>query len=192
MIEKEHKNLFIIAAPSGGGKSTVCRYLLKNFPLLHFSISATTRNQRHNEKDGREYYFLSNEEFQSKIENKAFIEYEEIFGNYYGTLKTTVNHAILNDEYLLFDIDVKGALSIKAEFPEETTSIFLVPLKTEVLEERLQHRSTESDEQIKNRMSRVRMELSMKHYFDYIIINEDLDVTLETVKNIIKNYIPDK
>jgi guanylate kinase len=190
MTEKRNKHLFIIAAPSGGGKSTICKYLLKNYPLLHFSISATTRAKRQAETDGKEYYFLSADDFKNKIDNKDFIEYEEIFGNFYGTLRTTVNKAILNDEYLLFDIDVKGALVIKAEYPEESVLVFLVPPSVDVLEYRLRNRSTESEEQIQNRLSRAKMELSMKHYFDYIIINENLDITLNTIKELIGNYIP--
>jgi guanylate kinase len=189
MNSEQIKHLIIVASPSGGGKSTICRFLLKKFPNLHFSVSATTREKRTRETNGKDYFFLSKEEFKRKIERGDLIEYEEIYGNYYGTLYSTVNKAIAEKEFLLFDIDVKGAIALQKAYPDESLLIFLDVPSMEVLEKRLLARSTETTEQIENRLSRAKMEIGMKHYFDYIIINEILDDTLRTVKRICEKYM---
>jgi guanylate kinase len=184
-----NKNLLVLSSPSGGGKSTVARHLMKCFPKLKFSISATTRSQRPREEHGKDYFFLSQEEFDEKVAGGEFVEHEEIFGNRYGTLRSELEKAIENNEFLLFDIDVKGAMSLKAAFPDNTVLIFLSPQGVHVLEMRLKRRDTESEEQINNRLSRARMEMTYRDKFDYLLINDKLEDTLDNAFNIIKKYI---
>lgn len=183
------KKLIVISAPSGGGKTTVAHHLLSTYPNIKFSISATTRPKRENEIDGRDYYFLHKEEFIKKIKNNEFVEYEEIYGNFYGTLVSEIEEAKKKNKVLLFDVDVKGALSIKKAYPDESLLIFLMPPSIETLEKRLIDRKTESGEQLKKRIDRVRMELSLKNEFDYVVINSILTDTLKEVENIVKNNI---
>ena len=179
------KKIIVISAPSGGGKGVVSNYILKNFPNVCFSISSTTRKIREGEKNGIHYYFLTQTNFENKIKNDEFIEYEEIFGNYYGTLKSEVENAFNENKILLFDIDVKGAYSIKKCYPDETLLIFLKPPSLEILADRLKNRKTENDEQIKNRIARAELEIEMSKDFDYIITNDLLEETLHTVHKII-------
>lgn len=183
------KHLIVLSAPSGGGKSTVARHLKKKFPQLGFSVSATTRQPRPKEKHGREYFFISKEEFLKKIESRKFVEYEEIYGNYYGTLCEIIEKAIFNNKFLLFDIDVKGAIKLKKVFPTETLLIFLKPKDLSVLEQRLLRRNTETEEEIRKRMDRVKMEMDQLESFDYIVINEDLEQTLQEVEEIVAKNI---
>ncbi len=180
------KRLIVISAPSGGGKSVVSRHLQSLFPNLAFSISATTRNRRPKETDGKDYFFINHNDFKQKIENNELVEYEEIFGNYYGTLRSEVDKSLINNAYMLFDIDVKGALSLKNAYPDDTLLIFLAPPNIETLENRLKNRGTETLEQIENRISRAKMEIAMSKDFDYIVVNEYLPKTFSDIENIIK------
>jgi guanylate kinase len=180
------KQLLVLASPSGGGKSTVARHLLTIFPDFKLSVSATTRNKRPDEQHGKEYFFMTKENFEKAIKDNEFVEYEEIFGNLYGTLKTKIGNAIKNSEKLIFDIDVKGALSIKKLFPEYTLLIFITPPSLDILEQRLRQRKTETEEQIRTRLSRAAMEISYEKYFDYTITNDDLEQTFRTAKEIVK------
>ncbi len=185
-MDGSKKRLLCLASPSGGGKSTVARHLLSKYKNLSFSISATTRQPRKKELDGREYYFLSKEEFEKRIESGKLVEYEEIFGNYYGTLKFEVDR-LLNAGYnIIFDIDVKGALSIKQVYPGDTITIFLKPESPEVLECRLRKRSSETEEQIQTRLARAEMEMNMQDKFDYVIVNEKLEDTFRQVEEVIE------
>ena len=179
------KQLVILASPSGGGKSTVARHLMRTFPQLKFSVSATTRNMRQGEVDGREYHFLTREAFENAIRNDEFVEYEEIFGNLYGTLKSEINSAIRNGEKLIFDIDVKGAISLKKLYPEESLLIFISPPSQKVLEERLRKRKSESEEQILNRLSRAQLEMSLIDKFDFVVINDNLKQALDEAEDIV-------
>ena len=172
------KKLLVLSAPSGGGKTTVARHLLSTFPELAFSVSATTRTMRAGETDGKDYYFLSREEFIRKVAVGDLLEYEEIFGNYYGTLRSEVQRSLHAEQPLLFDIDVKGALSIRRAFPEDTLLLFISPPDITTLEFRLRARSTESDEQIRQRLARAAMEMEYAGDFDTIIVNNDLQTTL--------------
>ncbi|HRP02243.1 MAG TPA: guanylate kinase [Candidatus Kapabacteria bacterium] len=183
----KNKKFLVLSSPSGGGKTTVAKYLMDLFPSISFSISATTRNKRPNEIDGKDYYFLSKAEFQSKIDKNELIEYEEIFSNYYGTLVSELVRAKDNGQILLFDIDVKGAFSIKKYFPEEALLIFLAPPDYKILEQRLRDRNTESEEQLQKRMERVKSEMEQADMFDYVIVNDVLDNTLQSVKKIMEN-----
>ncbi|HPI21102.1 MAG TPA: guanylate kinase [Candidatus Kapabacteria bacterium] len=183
------KFLIVLSSPSGGGKTTVAQSLLKKYKQLKFSISATTRPQRHNEQNGRDYFFISKEEFEERIIKNEFVEYEKIFDNYYGTLKTQIQKAVADGVFLLFDIDVKGALALKEAFPNNTALIFLVPPSLEELENRLRNRATESQEELDKRLKRAKMEFEYQNEFDYIVINDELNKTLSTVDNIVSRII---
>jgi guanylate kinase len=182
-----NKNILVLSSPSGGGKSTVAKFILENFKNFSFSISATTRSPRPGEIDGKHYYFLTKEDFSTKIKNDELIEFEEIFNNYYGTLVSTTNAALENGKFLLFDVDVKGALSIKKRFPENSLLLFIAPPSIEALEERLRNRNTESEEQLQIRLERSRDELSYIDNFDAVIINDELDDTLNQVRDLIQS-----
>jgi guanylate kinase len=189
IILMKNKNLIVLSSPSGGGKSTIARYILKNYPNIRFSISATTRNKRPLEKHGKEYFFLKKEEFTNLIEKNQLVEYEEIFGNYYGTLCSEIDSAIKSSKKLLFDVDVKGAISIKNAYPEESLLIFISPPSIQELENRLRKRSTETDEQIQTRLARAQMEMNNTNSFDFIIINEILNDTFIKIDAILKDII---
>ncbi|MCX6140002.1 MAG: guanylate kinase [Candidatus Kapabacteria bacterium] len=182
------KHLIVLSAPSGAGKTTVARHLLKSFAFLRFSVSATTRLIRAGEEHGRDYFFLSRDEFKKAIEHHDLIEYEEIFGNYYGTMKSVVSEAIARGEFLVFDVDVKGALSLRVAFHDDTLLIFIAPPSREVLAERLRSRHTESEEQIDLRLARAEMEMGHQDRFDQILVNEDLQETLTRAEHIVREH----
>jgi len=181
--------LIVVSAPSGSGKTTIAKKIMEKFPFIKFSVSATTRPKRNGEVDGRDYFFLTREEFENKIKNGELLEWEEIYGNYYGTLKSVVESALKNGEVLLFDVDVNGAISIKNKFPDDSVLIFIKPPNIETLKERLKRRKTETDEQIQKRLERVPMELEKAGYFDYIFVNDNLDDTVKSVTRAIFNEI---
>ncbi len=180
------KQLIVLSAPSGAGKTTLARYLLNVFPEFKFSVSATTRNPRPNEINGKDYYFFSEDKFLQLIEKNELIEYEQIYGNYYGTLKSEVERRLKNGEIVLFDIDVKGALSIKKLYPQESLLIFISPPSFEILKQRLISRGTESEEELAKRLQRIELEMSMKDKFDFIIINDDLEKAKKELVELIK------
>lgn len=182
--------LYAIAAPSGAGKTTIVKEILRNNPDIEFSVSATTRKKRNNEIDGKDYYFISKEEFENKIKNGDFIEYEKIFdGNYYGTLKSVVEDVIKRGKSMLFDIDVLGALSIKKHYKNNSVLIFIKPPGKEEIMERLKNRKTETPEQIENRLSRFDIEMAKMNEFDYIVLNDDLKTAVNKVQEIINKTI---
>lgn len=183
------KHLIVLSAPSGAGKTTVARHLLQTFPQMKFSVSATTRAMRNGEENGRDYFFLSKDDFRRKIEEGDLVEYEEIFGNYYGTLKSFVADSISRGEFVVFDVDVKGALSLRAAFPDDTLLMFVAPPSLEVLEQRLRSRHTETDEQINTRLSRAEMEMAHQDMFDVVLVNSVLSETLEHAENLIRAQI---
>lgn len=181
--------LIVISAPSGTGKTSVIKEILKRYPdEIIFSISATTREKRSNEIDGCDYYFLTEEEFKKKIENDEFIEWERIYDHYYGTLKSEIDRAIKLNKHILFELDVNGSLKLKKLFPEAHL-IFIVPPSIEELEKRLMKRNTENPESFKKRIERAKMELEMAKYFDYEVKNYDLEKAIEEVSYIIKTII---
>ncbi len=183
------KHLIVLSAPSGAGKTTVARHLLKTFPEMKFSVSATTRNMRNGETHGKDYFFLSRDDFRRRIEEGDLVEYEEIFGNYYGTLKSFVADSISRGEFVVFDVDVKGALSLRAAFPEDTLLMFVAPPSIEVLEQRLCSRHTETVEQIQTRLARAEMEMAHQDMFDVVLVNSDLDHTLSTAESIVRTHV---
>lgn len=182
------KRLFIFSAPSGAGKTTIARHLLGQYNFLQFSVSATTRPRRLNEIHGRDYYFLSREEFESAIQDHQLAEYEEIFGNYYGTLHSEIHRSLEVGKSLIFDIDVKGALSLQRSYQHDALLIFVAPPSLEELQQRLRARNTESEEQLALRLERVAMEMSEQHKFDEIIVNDDLDRALAEARALVRKY----
>jgi guanylate kinase len=183
------KQLIVISAPSGAGKTTVARHLLPRFPQLRFSVSATTRPKRPGEVDGRDYFFWSREQFEQAIARGELVEYEEIFGHLYGTLRSQVEQALSAGEFLLFDIDVKGALALRRAYPEQTFLIYVAPPSIEELERRLRQRGTESEEQIRRRLERAAMELQFQDHFDVVIRNEQLEQTLARAEQIVAQLL---
>lgn len=183
----KYKKLFVFSSPSGGGKSTIVRSILDEYTCFLLSVSATTRLPREGEVEGMHYYFVSKARFEQMIKQNELIEYEEIFGNYYGTPKSETEKVQYNNKCLIFDIDVKGALSIKKLYPEDSCLIFIAPPSIEELRKRLQGRQSETNEEIEHRIERASYEMSFKHQFDYIIINDDLQKSIVEVKDILQS-----
>ena len=183
--------LIVIAAPSGSGKTTIVKNLTSDKSLnLGFSVSATSREKRKNEIDGKDYYFLSKGEFKEKINLNEFVEWEEVYDNtFYGTLKSEINDLNNLGKNLIFDIDAIGGLSIKKEFPESTLTVFICPPSLEELENRLRKRGTDSEEKIKIRLSKASKEMSMSMLYDYAIENHNLEETVAKVKTLINNFL---
>ena len=164
--------LVIISAPSGAGKTTIVKYLLESGLNLSFSVSATTRPLRGNEKDGIDYFFLTASEFRKRIKNDEFVEWEEVYKDLlYGTLKSEIERIWANGNNVLFDVDVKGGINIKKKFGEKSISLFIMPPSVEELENRLINRATDSIEKIRIRVDRAQEELKLADQFDAIIIN---------------------
>lgn len=184
------KKIVIITAPSGAGKTSITRYLLAKFPQLAFSISAATREQRKHEVNGRDYYFISAPEFQQKIQSGEFVEWEMVYeGKYYGTLKSELERIWKNNQVPVLDIDVKGAIHVQQQFPKTSLSIFIEPPSVEELKRRLQGRGTETPETLQARVNKASYEISFKHHFNKIIVNDDLDKACREAGNIIRDFI---
>ena len=186
------KLIFTISAPSGTGKSTLCKAVLREIPELTFSVSCTTRPIRGNEINGKDYIFINHSEFQAKVKADEFAEYEDVHGQYYGTLKSSLNKTIIKGNPLLLELDVKGAMSIKALYPEQTLSIFVKPPNEEILRKRLVGRGTDNRELIKKRLTRIHMELEYEKMFDTSFINDDLESAIKELKHIIFNELKGK
>ena len=193
MANKKGK-LIVFSAPSGSGKTTIVRHLLKQKELgLEFSISATSRDKRGTEIDGEDYYFLSAKEFKNKIKADEFLEWEEVYrDNFYGTLKTEIDRIWKLGKHVIFDIDVSGGLRIKRKFPKETLAIFVKPPSIDELKIRLKKRETESDDKINMRVAKASAELATSPLFDEIVINEDLDKALEDAYYLVDNFVNNK
>lgn len=183
--------LFVFSAPSGSGKTTIVRHLLQQERLnLSFSISATSRAPRGEEKDGIDYYFISLKEFKSKIKNEEFLEWEEVYrDNFYGILKTEVERIWSQKKHVIFDIDVAGGLRIKKKFPNQTLAVFVKPPSVDELKIRLKKRKTESEEKINMRIAKASVELATAPQFDKIIKNYDLETALAEAEELVKNFI---
>jgi len=179
------KNIITISAPSGSGKTTLCKALRKVREDIGWSISYTTRQKRKNEQNGVDYHFISTKEFENRILKDEFAEWENVHGNYYGTSKFILKKAINNNETLLFELDVKGAMSIKANNPDNTYSIFILPPSIEALRERLIKRGTDTMKRIEIRLKRFEEELGYKDRFDFVIINNNLELAIKELINVV-------
>jgi guanylate kinase len=185
-------NIIIFSAPSGSGKTTIINRLLEMFPQLEFSVSATNREPRTNETHGVNYYFLSQEEFNDKINNNDFLEWEEVYGNtMYGTLKSEIDRICQSGKVALFDIDVKGALNVKKKY-KNAFLIFVLPPSIEDLKDRLEKRSSETPESVEKRLGKAREEIMHAPKFDYILLNDDIDEALLEAHGIITDFIEKK
>lgn len=181
--------LFVLSAPSGAGKTTIAKAVMAAFPSMTFSVSATTRPQRPGEEHGKDYFFLSKAEFEAKRDAGELVEWEEVFLNYYGTLKSEVDRALSHGESMLFDVDVKGALSIKRVYPDDAVLIFIRPPSFEELKRRLTSRKTEDTATIERRLARAEMELGEGAKFDHTVINDDLERATAEVCSIVRTYL---
>jgi guanylate kinase len=185
-------HLIIFSAPSGSGKSTIVQWLMKEHPELNlcFSISCTSRPPRGTEKDGVEYFFLSPEEFKAKIEQNAFLEYEEVYENrFYGTLKEQVERQLNAGQNVVFDVDVKGGVNIKKFYGDDALSVFIQPPSIEELRKRLEGRATDSKDAIETRLAKAEYELSFSGKFDRIVINDNLSQAEAETYSLIKDFI---
>lgn len=188
--DPQHK-IIILTAPSGAGKTSITHFLLNKYPeKLAFSISAATRQARGNEKNGEDYYFMSAEEFNHKIQHGEFIEWEMVYeGKYYGTLKSELERIWSLGKVPLLDIDVKGAIHVQEQFPEQTLSLFIEPPSIDELKRRLTSRGTESEESLQARVNKASYELSFKHSFHHVIVNADLSTACQEAESRVLDFI---
>lgn len=182
--------LIILVAPSGSGKTTIAQKLLKDFPKIKFSVSATTRTPREGEEHGKDYFFLSREEFDQKIEQNSFLEWEEFYnGSRYGTLRSEVDKLIESGYFPLLDVEVKGALNVKRMYGAKSVSIFIQPPSIEELKKRLIKRGTEDDASLESRLERAEEEIRYANKFDYVVTNDDLETAYKQVTTVVKSFI---
>lgn len=182
--------IIIITAPSGAGKTSITHHLMQQFPQLAFSVSAATRQARGNEQNGVDYYFMSAEDFKQKIQQNEFIEWEMVYeGKYYGTLKSELQRIWVNQQVPILDIDVKGAIHVKQQFPEQALTIFIEPPSVAELKKRLESRGTETPESLAARVNKASYEISFKDQFDTSIINDDLEKARAQAVEIVSAFI---
>ncbi|NOU19532.1 MAG: guanylate kinase [Bacteroidales bacterium] len=182
--------LLILSAPSGSGKTTIVKHLLKVLPNLEFSISACSRPKRNGEVDGKDYYFLSVDEFMRRISNNEFIEWEEVYeGSFYGTLKSEIERIWAKNNVVVFDVDVKGGINLKKQFGNNALSIFVKPPSIEALKQRLESRGTESIESLNKRVGKAAEEMTYSNQFDKILINDCLDRSSKEAEDVVKAFI---
>ena len=188
-MENVPEKILIITAPSGAGKTSVTTHLLKRFPQLAFSVSAATRPRRDNEINGVDYYFMSLEEFQGKIKNNEFVEWEEVYeGNFYGTLKSEIDRIWKEGKNVIFDVDVKGGLNLKKYFGDRALAIFVKVPSIEVLKERLHDRGTETEESLSRRLFKAEFEMGFHDKFDVVLVNENLDKSLHEAQQLYDDF----
>lgn len=180
--------LFIVSAPSGSGKTTIIKRILKEFPEIVYSVSATTRKKRLDEKDGADYFFISEKDFKEFIEKGEFAEWEKFYDYYYGTFKKFIDENLTKGKNVLLEIDVKGALNIKHKYPGSVL-IFIVPPSFEELKNRLKNRHTENEIDYRKRIQRAELELSQKDKFDYFVNNLEIDSAVADLKSLIERKI---
>ncbi|HNY01206.1 MAG TPA: guanylate kinase [Bacteroidales bacterium] len=183
----------IVSAPSGAGKTTIVKHLLKSLPVLEFSVSACSRTRREEETDGKDYYFISGDEFRNRISRDEFVEWQEVYpGSYYGTLKSEMDRIWSLGKAPIFDVDVKGGLNLKKYFGANGLAIFIHPPSIEELENRLRKRGTESPESLEKRLDKAAYELSFADRFDRIVINDNLEVKCREVADLVQCFLNGK
>lgn len=180
----------IFSAPSGSGKTTIVKHLLANNPDLGFSISASTRDRRgRTEQDGKDYHFLTPEDFKKRIDNDEFIEWEEVYaGNFYGTLKEEIERIWSEGQNVIFDVDVKGGINLKKYFGDKALAVFVKVPSIEILRQRLMERNTESEESLSRRLFKANFEMSFQDKFDVVLVNEDLDKSLREAQHLYDQF----
>ncbi len=184
------QKLIVISAPSGAGKTSIVRYLLKKIPELSFSVSACSRNKRSNEINGKDYYFLGVNGFKDKIKKNAFLEWEEVYHNqFYGTLKSELDRVSSEGKTIIFDVDVIGGLNIKKQYPKNCLAIFVMPPSIDVLTERLRARGSESEESLQIRIDNAEKEISKNNEFDAVILNDDFNLACKEIEELIAAFI---
>ncbi|MGN6638054.1 MAG: guanylate kinase [Mucilaginibacter sp.] len=182
--------LIIFSAPSGAGKTTIVQHLLKKIPGLEFSISATTRKPRGDEQDGKDYYFISKQEFLHRIAKKQFVEFEEVYsGTFYGTLRSEIERIWNDGKTVIFDIDVEGGLHLKRKYDKQALAIFVQPPSLEVLKQRLAGRGTDSHDKLKERFEKAEKELNYAPQFDIILKNHDLQTACAEAEGLVSNFL---
>jgi len=185
-----NNRIIIITAPSGAGKTSITRHLLRKYPQLAFSVSAATRNPRSHETNGVDYYFLTLEDFKKKIQQNDFVEWEMVYeGKYYGTLKKELRRIWDEGRTPLLDIEVKGAIHIQEQYPQSTLSLFIEPPSVDELRRRLESRGTETYESLMARVNKASYEISFKHHFDRIIVNDDLPKACEEADQAVRSFL---
>lgn len=189
-MSEHNGKLVIFSAPSGAGKSTLVNYLLPQFPELSFSISATSRSPRGREQHGKDYYFLSSEEFKARVAGDELLEWEEVYaGTYYGTLRSEVERIWAQGKVVVFDIDVVGALNLKKQFGDRALALFVQAPSVEILEQRLRGRGTDSEEKIQQRVAKATIEMARAPEFDKVVVNDDLDTAKAEALAILKDFL---
>ncbi|HZH73895.1 MAG TPA: guanylate kinase [Mariniphaga sp.] len=188
-----HGKLLIFSAPSGSGKTTIVQHLLSVYDNLAFSVSATCRQPRGNEVNGKDYYFLTENEFRIKIQNNEFLEWEEVYSDVlYGTLKSEVERLRNKGKTVVFDVDVVGGVNIKKYYGDEALAVFIKPPSVEELKNRLKNRSTETEETIAMRIAKAEQELTYEKHFDVVLVNENLQVAIKEVEQLVADFLSSK
>ena len=190
IMSEANQKIIILTAPSGAGKTSITRYLLKKYLQLSFSVSAATRQSRGDEQNGVDYYFMTIEEFQKKIKEDAFVEWEMVYeGKYYGTLKSELERIWKENKTPILDIDVKGALHVQLQYPDNSLSIFIEPPNVDELKRRLQGRGTDSDQAVQTRLNKAAYEISFKHQFDTIILNNNFEKACRAAEKAVEGFL---
>jgi len=188
-----YNKLILITAPSGAGKTSIVQHLMKAYPQLAFSVSATTRKPRGNEKEGVDYYFISEEEFSKKIHHKEFLEWEMVYeGKYYGTLKSEIERIWALKKVPVLDIDVQGAIHVQQQYPVNTIAIFIQAPSLEELKNRLQGRGSETEESLQARVSKASYEMTFKKHFENVIINKDFEIACSETEKIVSAFLENR
>lgn len=189
-MEKQYNKIILVTAPSGSGKTSIVTHLMKKFQSLEFSVSATTRKPRKNEKDGKDYYFISEEDFKAKIHKKEFLEWEMVYeGKYYGTLKSDISRIWSEKKVPVLDIDVQGAIHVQQQYPVNTIAVFIQAPSVEELKRRLQKRGSETEESLQTRLNKSTYEMTFKNHFENIIINENFETACKEAEKIIGDFL---